>query len=94
MNQIVKWAEMVADATREISQADLSKAVAEFWMETPEQIEHFYKVAAAIVEPQGYLDTGYSEWMDEDIGNWAQWIKTTLGEDWGKIAHIVAVEGY
>jgi len=55
--------------------------------------ELFYEAAVCIVEPEGVCDE-YVEFVEDDTDNWAQWITTVLGEDWGKVAKKVAEEGY
>tara|TARA_R100001510_G_C7463356_1_gene82907 strand:+ start:90 stop:368 length:279 start_codon:yes stop_codon:yes gene_type:complete len=64
--------------------------------------ERFYDVAAAIVEPVYDADNldlvesmeEYYDYMENNADNWASWIAQTYGSDWGRVAKIVAEEGY
>ena len=74
----------------------LAHAVVESRKDLEERDPVFMTVAAAIVEPimpQEMADA-YHRWTDNDVANWENWIHCTFGADWGRIAYIIANEGY
>jgi hypothetical protein len=57
----------------------------------------FGSVASAIVEPlidNEEAEDEYFDFLENNSENWYQWIRQTFGEDWGKVAKVVAEEGY
>lgn len=87
MNNIEQWAQALARSTNEYV-GDLSQVT------SSEDQELFYDAAECIVEPAYMTDDEYYDFIEADGDNWAQWIRTTLGADWGRIADIVNTEGY
>lgn len=73
---------------------DLSVAHAE---RIDSQHADFYRFAGCIVEPP-IMDTdtmdAYCQFTEENTENWVEWIRNTFGEAYGKIARVVAEEGY
>jgi hypothetical protein len=53
----------------------------------------FYTAAQYIVEPEG-IEDDYYDFADTDPENWAGFIRSHFGEDWGRIAEIVNEYGY
>lgn len=59
--------------------------------------EQFYPVAEVIVEPLMHDEQAqfeYGNFLEGNSENWANWIRQTFGGEWGRIAQIVAEEGY
>lgn len=60
--------------------------------------EQFEELSEAIVEPGLFANEEASEYyeafIEEDTDNWVQYITSLLGDGWGKIAKLVAENGY
>lgn len=96
MNFAQKCAEAVEKSIQTVSDKDLNMAHSIRNEELDHRDDIFFEVAGVIVEPQMDKETKtlYGEWMDDDILNWANWIRNTFGTTWGDIADIISTEGY
>ena len=59
--------------------------------------EDYNNASRAIVEPKGLSQEDedfYVGWMIDEPEEWSQFILTTLGTDWKRIADLVSVNGY
>jgi len=86
-HQLENWAHALARSTGEYT-GDLSQVT------SSEDEAVFYDAAECIVEPAYLTDDEYYNFIEADGDNWAQWIRTNLGADWGRVADIVNTEGY
>jgi len=87
MNNVEIYAQAIADSIAGSSAQGVTS-----W-DDPE----FGRVACKIVEPvigNAEASEEYFEYMETDADNWANWIAQTFGEDWGRVARVVAEEGY
>lgn len=90
-----EWADAIREAVSEFPALNVDDLIAKCNSQSMEERDEteIYKLAAAIVEPNGKsLGTSYQTFMES--GNWVAFIKLTYGDAWGKIAQYVHDNGY